>query len=300
MSVVYLDNAATTFPKPDEVYDYMIDMYKNHGINAGRGIGSSEDNIDNIIRETRKMLKDLVKAKDSYEAVFAPSATIALNQILWGIDYSNINTVYVSPFEHNAVLRTLNAIKNEKNINIRVLEFNKDTWEYDFEKIEYKFSNEKPDLIVVSHISNVFGYISPIDKIGNLAKKYNSLYLVDGSQSVGVEDIDIKLANINFLVFAGHKTLYAPFGIAGFILDKNINLKPYIYGGTGTDSANMDMPNVIPTKYEAGSLNIMSIFGLYKSLKWINKVGRESIKDKEAKLTNKLVEIVSKYTSLYT
>ncbi|MDK2584453.1 aminotransferase class V-fold PLP-dependent enzyme [Romboutsia sedimentorum] len=295
MEVVYLDNAATTFPKPKEVYDYMIDMYKNHGINAGRGIGSSEDSIENIIKDTRKMLKDLVNANDSYEAVFAPSATIALNQILWGLDYNNIKNIYVSPFEHNAVLRTLNAIKDEKQVNIKNLEFNKDKWEYDFDKIKYEFSKEKPDLIIVSHVSNVFGYISPINKIGKLSKKHNSLYLVDGAQSVAAQSIDIKESNIDFLVFAGHKTLYAPFGIAGFILNKDIKLKPYIYGGTGTESANMDMPESIPTRYEAGSLNVMSVFGLYRSLKWINDIGVENIKIREEELTEKLLNIISKY-----
>ncbi len=300
MDVVYLDNAATTFPKPKEVYDYMMDMYKSYGINAGRGIGSSEDSVDNIIKDTRKMLKDLVKANDSYEAVFAPSATIALNQILWGLDYSNIKNVYVSPFEHNAVLRTLEAIKKEKNINIRTLEFDKDEWKYDFDKITYEFSNNKPDLVIVSHISNVFGYISPIANIGKMVKEYNALYLVDGAQSVGAQDIDVRESNIDFLVFAGHKTLYAPFGIAGFILNKDINLKPYIYGGTGTESSNMDMPSIVPTKYEAGSLNIMSLFGLYRALKWINDVGIETIKAKETDLTNKLVDIISKYDYIKT
>ncbi|MDU6250008.1 MAG: aminotransferase class V-fold PLP-dependent enzyme, partial [Paeniclostridium sordellii] len=203
MGVVYLDNAATTFPKPNEVYDYMMDMYKNHGINAGRGIGSSEKSIDYIISDARNMLKDLVNAKDGYEAVFSPSATIALNQILWGLDYSNIKNVYISPFEHNAVLRTFEAIKKEKDINIKTLGFNKENWEYDFDSIEYEFSNDKPDLIVVSHVSNVFGYISPIEKIGEIAKKYNSIYIIDGSQSVGVENIDVQKYNIDFLVFAG-------------------------------------------------------------------------------------------------
>lgn len=295
MEVVYLDNAATTFPKPEEVYDYMIEMYKNHGINAGRGIGSSEYNIDSIIKDTRRMLKELVKANDSYEAVFAPSATIALNQILWGLNYSDIKNVYISPFEHNAVLRTLNAIGKEENINIKTLAFNKEKWEYDFDKIKYEFSNNKPDLIVVSHVSNVFGYISPVEKIGKLANDYESLYLVDAAQSMGVQDLNIINANIDFLVFAGHKTLYAPFGIAGFILNKNINLKPHIYGGTGTESANMEMPSNVPTKYEAGSLNIMSIFGLYKSLKWLNETTIEKIKKKESYLTEKLVNIISKY-----
>lgn len=300
MDVVYLDNAATTFPKPEEVYDYMIDMYKNYGINAGRGISSSEDNIDNIIRDTRQMIKEIVNANDSYEAVFAPSATIALNQILWGLDYSNIKNVYVSPFEHNAVLRTLEAIKKEKQINIITLDFNSNKWEYNFDKIKYRFLKDKPDLVIVSHISNVFGYISPISEIGRVVKEQGALYLVDGAQSVGAQEIDIKESNIDFLVFAGHKTLYAPFGVAGFILNKEIKLKAYIYGGTGTESANMEMPNTVPTKYEAGSMNIMSIFGLYRSLKWIKQVGIDNIKSKELKLTNKLVNIMSKYDYIQT
>ena len=300
MEVVYLDNAATTFPKPEEVYDYMINMYKNHGVNAGRGIDSSHDNIDNIIIETRRMLKDLVKANDSYEAVFAPSATIAINQVLWGLNYENISTVYISPFEHNAVLRTLEAIKIEKNIDIITLDFDSDSWEYNFSKIEYNFENKKPDLIITTHVSNVFGYISPIDKLGELAKEYGSMFVVDGAQSVGAQTIDIINSNIDFLVFAGHKTLYAPFGIAGFIMNKSISLKPFIYGGTGTESANMSMPESIPTRYEAGSMNIMAIFGLYKSLTWINKIGVEDIIKKECKMTESLVEILSKYSYIQT
>lgn len=300
MEVVYLDNAATTFPKPNEVYDYMIDMYKDYGVNAGRGIGSSEKSVDNIIRDTRQMLKEIVKANDSYEAVFAPSATIALNQILMGLDYSNIRNIYISPFEHNAVLRTLEEIKKEKQINVITLDFNKDTWEYNFDKIKYQFSNNEPDLVVVNHTSNVFGYISDISYIGKLVKKYDSLYLVDGSQSVGVQNIDVNEAKIDFLVFAGHKTLYAPFGIAGFILNKNIILKPYIFGGTGTESANMSMPDTVPTRYEAGSMNIMSIFGLYRALKWIENVGIDSIRNKENELTNKLVSIMTKYNFIQT
>ena len=295
MDAVYLDNAATTFPKPSEVYDYMMDMYKNYGINAGRGKSSSAVNIDMIIEDTRKMLKNLVNAKDSYEAVFAPSATIALNQILFGLDYSSIKNIYITKFEHNAVLRTLNEIKKREDINIHFLDFDGNEWDYDYDEIKYKFSNTKPDLVIVNHTSNVFGYTSNIEKIYEVSQEYNPKYIIDASQSLGVESIDVCKCKFDFIVFAGHKTLYAPFGIAGFIMNKSIDLKPLIYGGTGTESANLDMPNANPTKYEAGSMNILSIFGLYRALLWINKVGIESIKERKKQLTDQLVNVIEKY-----
>lgn len=295
MDVVYLDNAATTFPKPSEVYDYMMDMYKNYGINVGRGKSCSAINIDTIINDTRKMLKDLVNAKDSYEAVFAPSATIALNQILFGLDYSSIKNVYITKFEHNAVLRTLNEVKKRVDINIHFLEFENNEWDYNYDKIRYQFSNEKPDLIIINHISNVFGYTSDIEKLYEISKEYKPKYVIDASQSLGVESIDVSRCKFDFIVFAGHKTLYAPFGIAGFIMNKSIDLKPLIYGGTGTESANLDMPSVNPTKYEAGSMNILSVFGLYKALLWINEVGIENIKERKKQLTDKLVSVIEKY-----
>lgn len=295
MDVVYLDNAATTFPKPREVYDYMMDMYKNYGINAGRGKSSSTDNIDMIISDTRKMLKELVNANDSYEAVFAPSATIALNQILFGLDYGSIKNIYITKFEHNAVLRTLNEIKKRENINIHFLEFDGNEWDYDYDKIKYQFSNVNPDLIIMNHTSNVFGYTSDIEKIYEISFKYHPKYVIDASQSLGVESINISKCDFDFIVFAGHKTLYAPFGIAGFIMNKSIYLKPLIYGGTGTESANLNMPEVIPTKYEAGSMNILAIFGLYKSLLWINETGIESIRERKKQLTEQLVEVIKKY-----
>lgn len=294
---IYLDNAATTFPKPPEVYDYMMNMYKNYGFNLGRGVNYNEINLNGIATEVRQMLKKLVKANYDYEVIFQPSATIAINQVLRGLDFSNIKNVYISYFEHNAVLRTLESLKKDYSMNIRYLEFDINKWEYDYSKIKYDFENNTPDLVIVSHVSNVIGYISPIDTIGEIAKQYNdnAIYMVDGSQSVGIEDINIIKSKIDFLIYAGHKTLYAPYGIAGFIMNKFLNLEPLIYGGTGTESANLEMPNTIPTKYEAGSMNILSIFGLYQSLKWIEKIGTENIRKKEDELTYKLVKIMNKY-----
>ena len=118
MGGVYLDNAATTFPKPPEVYDYMMEMYKTSGVNFGRNKSAESGNIDQIVKDTRKMIKELAKATHEYETIFTPSSTIALNQILFGLDFSNIKNIYITKFEHNAVLRTLHEVK--KNYNKKV------------------------------------------------------------------------------------------------------------------------------------------------------------------------------------
>lgn len=295
MEGIYLDNAATTFPKPDEVYDYMVEMYKTSGINFGRNKSNSSESVDEIVVSTRRMIKELAKATHEYETIFLPSSTIALNQILFGLDYTNIKNIYITKFEHNAVLRTLHELEKNKDVKIHYLEFNSSTWSYDIEKIKYDFSKNKPDLIIMNHVSNVFGYITDINKIYEISEEYNTVYIIDASQSLGIEDIDLTRYKFDFVVFAGHKTLYAPFGIAGFIMNKNIDLKPYIFGGTGTDSANMNMPETIPTRYEAGSMNILSVFGLYKALLWNKTIGRENIRNKEIELTQKLVQVIKKY-----
>ena len=121
MGGVYLDNAATTFPKPPEVYDYMMEMYKTSGVNFGRNKSAESGNIDQIVKDTRKMIKELAKATHEYETIFTPSSTIALNQILFGLDFSNIKNIYITKFEHNAVLRTIHEIKKNKNININIV-----------------------------------------------------------------------------------------------------------------------------------------------------------------------------------
>ena len=296
MDVVYLDNAATTFPKPKEVYDYMMDMYKNHGINVGRGKSSSTVSIDMIINDTREMLKELVNAKDSYEAVFAPSATIALNQILFGLDYSSIKNIYITKFEHNAVLRTLNEIKKREDINIHFLDFDGNEWDYDYDEIKYKFSNAKPDLVIVNHTSNVFGYTSNIEKIYEVSQEYNPKYIIDASQSLGVESIDVCKCKFDFIVFAGHKTLYGPTGISGFVMNPLVKFPAVIFGGTGYESANQDMPEDLPQKYEMGTLNIAGIAGLNAALGWSAQVTIDAIREKEAENRKKLIDLLGRYS----
>jgi selenocysteine lyase/cysteine desulfurase len=162
-------------------------------------------------------------------------------------------------------------------LNIYTLAFNKNDFVYDLERIKYQFADNPPNLVVISHASNVCGVIAPIADICSLAKKKDAVTVIDMCQTMGLVDTNLGNCNIDYAVFAGHKTLYAPFGVAGFICGENAQVKPLMFGGTGTDSASRILSDTVPERYEVGSPNIMAIAGLNAALKWLRKIGIENI-----------------------
>lgn len=294
----YFDNAATTFPKPEEVYAKMDNFYRNYGVNVGRGQFKEASIANKLLEDTRKMMLDLVCANSSYDCVFTSSATEAMNIILQGIQWSKDMNVYITPFEHNAILRTLHYLKNKYEINVITLYPDKKTLEYDFDNIKNQFDKFNPNVVVMTHASNSFGNINPIEEIFQLAKIYDALTVCDMAQTMGLLDFNIVSSKADYVVFAGHKTLYGPLGIGGYITNKGLSLSPLIYGGTGLESQNLNMPEVMPTKYEAGSHNIQAVSGLYASLLWIQKIGVSNIRKKEKETTEKLLSILDNYTNI--
>ncbi|SKA60904.1 cysteine desulfurase family protein [Succinivibrio dextrinosolvens DSM 3072] len=283
-NIAYFDNAATTFPKPEIVYSFMNEFYRSNGVNIGRGSSSSGKSAYRLQKETRDLLLDLFHCPGK-QIIFEPSATIALNQVIRGLEWHEGDTVYITPFEHNAVLRPLTYLKDKYNLRVIELSVDKDTISYNLEKIKYQFQENAPKVVIATHASNVCGVIAPIERIFHLAKKYKAITIADMSQTAGLIDTNINDAQADFSIFAGHKTLYGPFGIAGFVATSEIPLKPLIYGGTGIESANPYMPEQVPIKFEAGSQNIMAISGLNASLKWIFETGIDELlkKDQENK-----------------
>ena len=263
--MIYLDNAATTFPKPEEVY-IALDKANRTAVNTGRGSYKIAREKTAIIDETRDLLLKLNNITDS-NVVFTSSATVACNAIIEGIDYSNGDNVYVSPFEHNSIIRVLEDVKKKYNLNIHVLPFNKDTWELDVKKMNNMFALNKPKVIFLSQISNVTGFILPYKEIFLAGEKYKAINVLDSSQAYGIVPIS-NVELIDYIIFAGHKSLYASFGIAGFIEKNNSNLKKFIFGGTGSDTMNPNMPDKGSHAYEAGSPNIVAIEGLNASVKY--------------------------------
>lgn len=291
--MAYFDNAATTYPKPECVYTFMDRFYRQNGGNAGRGHYSIAQSAGELILDTRKRIQELLHCP-AKQVIFTPTATIALNIIIQGIIASGVKNIYISPFEHNAVTRTLHHYEQIERISVTQLLVTKDL-KYDLEKIRYQFDAVKPDLVIVSHASNTIGLVAPIEDIFSLAKKYDAYTLVDMAQSAGVIDCNIGLNCIDFAVFAGHKTLYGPTGISGFVMEPSIKLPVVLFGGTGYESANQDMPESIPEKYEMGTLNVVGIAGLNASLKWIQEKTIETLAQREQENRGKLLEILNNY-----
>lgn len=292
--MIYLDNAATTYPKPVEVYDTMDKVNRTMAVNAGRGAYRIAREACDLIAETKELLRDLVHVDVSAAVIFAPSITIALNQIINGIAWEKIKTVYVSPYEHNAVARPLNYISKKYAITVKQLSLDEDTLEIDIDKMRYEFSKDKPEVLFCTHISNVTGYILPIDKIFKESKKYGCINILDSAQSLGLVSVDARIIDVDIIAFAGHKTLYGPFGIGGFINVTGITLSEFIVGGTGSDSLNLDMPQGKEVKFESSSKNIVAIAGLNEAVKMINiEMDFQNEKKKTEYLIDKLSSIAN-------
>lgn len=291
--MAYFDNAATTYPKPEIVYASMDQFYRLNGANAGRGRYNLAQSANALIGETRALVQELLHCP-AKQVVFTPAATIALNIIIQGLICKGAQTIYISPFEHNAVTRTLHHFEEAGTISVHQLTVSHDM-KYDLDRIRYQFESERPDLVIVSHASNVFGLIAPVTEICSLAKNFDATTVIDMAQTAGLVDCNLGLNVFDFAVFAGHKTLYGPTGISGFIMDPAIDLPPVIFGGTGFESANQNMPESLPERYEMGTMNISGIAGLNAALKWGLDQGIEAIWEKEQEHRKKLIELLQEY-----
>ena len=187
----YFDNAATTFPKPESVYQQMDSFYRGYGVNIGRGQFKEASVAYKLAEETRKLLLDLFRANSLYSCIFSPSATIAMNVILNGISWKPGMNVYITPFEHNAILRTLHHLSKEYGIKVIRLMPDKDTWEYDFEDIRSQFRQAPPAALILTHASNSFGFINPVESLFGLAKEFGAITVCDMAQTAGLININI-------------------------------------------------------------------------------------------------------------
>ena len=199
--MIYLDNAATTFPKPECIYKRIEESSRN-AFNSGRGSYKVAKEKAKIIEETRELILSLNHLINC-SVVFTPSATLSLNQIIFGIDFNKGDYVYVSPFEHNAVMRPLESIKKDKEIEIIEMPFDKETYELNTKDLENLFVVKKPKAVFCSQISNVLGLMIDYKSIFELSSKYGSINVLDASQGYGIVKIDND-AKFSYIVFAGH------------------------------------------------------------------------------------------------
>lgn len=266
--MIYFDNASTTYPKPESVYKALDYANRNLAFNAGRGLYPTASNALSAIEEAREAVASLVK-RPKEDVTFLSGATEALDLIINGLDFNDGDCVYISPFEHNAIVRPLYELQKRVNIEILTLPFSKETYLPEIDKIESMMSFKKPKAVFLSQVSNVIGLQIDYLPIFDIAKKYNAYTILDSAQALGVVNPDLR--NTDFCVFSGHKTLYSSFGVGGFISSKAGDLSVIKSGGNGSDTFNHYMPKSGHEHIEAGSENVVAIYGLVESVKWLKE-----------------------------
>ncbi|MBW9158448.1 aminotransferase class V-fold PLP-dependent enzyme [Clostridium tagluense] len=295
--MIYLDNAATSFPKPAEVYDQVLRCMENYAANPGRSSHDMAVEASAKIIDTRQELSELFNIPNMFNIVFTSNATEALNIGIKGILKPG-DHVISTVIEHNSVLRPLNYL-SEKGITFTLLPVDQNGY--------LNINNLKNEIrrntkaIIVNHTSNVLGTVQDIRAIGELAKKSGIIFMVDASQSAGVISIDVAQDNIDLLAFPGHKGLYGPQGTGGLYIREGLEMDSFKQGGTGSESFSMKQPDFLPDRFESGTLNTPGIAGLCAGIRFIKKVGIENIRKHEIMLVEYLVKELSElsYVKIY-
>ena len=296
MSLAYFDNAATSFPKPVDFYYETMKMFQEFGVNGSRGHHHLADNMLQHANVLRKNLATIFGVTPE-KIIFSASATLAANQIIQGLDFSTIKNVYISPFEHNATHRTIWAMQQKYGFALNILPFERFSW--DENKTSFLFANAKPNVVICTHASNVFGNILPVEKIFAEAKRYHAVTILDSAQTAGTIPVIATDLNADFVIWAGHKGLYGPAGIGGFVINTSYCLRPVIYGGTGIFSEDTSMPEAIPEKFEVGSMNSLNMLGLLVSTNWLLK-NSSNVMQNKSHMTQCLFETLREYSDICT
>lgn len=286
---IYLDNSSTTFPKPKQVIDCMYNYMLNVGGNAGRGNYTNTLQSNRFLYEAREIVSDFFGFSSPSNVIFTNNVTTSLNMLIKG-SIKEGDHVITSSMEHNSVLRPLISCKESLNINLDIIDADKSGF-INISDFESKIT-EDTKLVVLTQASNVTGSIQDITKIGEICREKNVFFIIDSSQGAGVLELNMSSVNANAIAFTGHKSLFGPQGIGGFIIDDKLNkyCKSILHGGTGSLSYSLNQPDFLPDKFECGTLNMPGIIGLSEGIKFINSIGLKSIYEHNNYLINYLID----------
>ncbi len=287
--MIYLDNAATSWPKPDIVHETMSRYMREIGASPGRSGHRLANEAERIRLDAREAIAELVGLSDPMRVIFTLNATEALNLVMQGLLQPGAHAI-TTGMEHNSVMRPLRALE-QRGVSISVAPCSRDGT-LDPQTIDEAI-RPQTRLIVVNHASNVCGTVLPIREIGAVARRHDIPFLVDAAQTAGCWPIDINDDNIDLLAFTGHKGLLGPTGTGGLAINDDFNidmLRPLVFGGTGSRSEHEHQPDFLPDKYESGTPNIVGLAGLVAGLRYVLDRGLERIRVHEQKLTRRLID----------
>jgi cysteine desulfurase family protein len=286
--VIYLDYAATSWPKPKEVFQAMSDFLENAGGNPGRSGHRLSISAARIVFGARETIAELFHVSDPMRVIFAHNVTYAINLALKGLLKPG-DCVVTTSMEHNSVMRPLRALE-KVGIQLTVVHCGEDG-RLDLEAMQ-KAVTPGTRMVVMTHASNIVGTIMPVKEVAKIAHQAGSLFLVDAAQTAGVIPIDQSALGIDLLAFTGHKGLYGPTGTGGLVIGDQVDiteLQPLVRGGTGSKSEFEEQPDMLPDKYESGTPNGVGIAGLAAGIRWVLSHGIESIGAHEAGLRDALI-----------
>jgi len=286
-NVIYLDHAATSWPKPPEVTDAVVNAMLNDAANPGRGSHAMAVRASRIMFNARKSLAKLFHVANPNDIAFASNTTVALNMAIKGWLKPGDHVISTA-VEHNSVRRPLHHLEQMIGIETTYIELDQQG-NVNVKSIEQAIRNHT-SLIVVNHSSNLLGTILPVAEIGEIARKHGVKLLVDAAQSAGILPVDVRSMGIHMLAFPGHKGLLGPQGTGGLYIDPELELTPLMHGGTGSQSETPEQPMVRPDRYEAGTQNTPGLAGLHAGVNYVLKETVDSIYEKEWALTQRMME----------
>ncbi len=282
---IYLDNSATSFPKPEEVYKFMDHFYRNNGVSPGRSGFDAAIEAEEVVMNTRKMLTKLFNGDNPDHLTFSYNASDSLNMIINGLSEKGDHVV-TTMLEHNSVLRPLHHLMLDGIIEVDHIPF--DEHGYVNPNDIKKAIKKNTKMVIVNHSSNIIGTVQDATAIGKICREAGVIFVLDASQSAGIIPIDMKAMNIDVLAFTGHKCLMGPTGIGGSYVNENVPIKGTRYGGTGVRSAQETHLEEFPYRMECGTLNLVGVAGLNAGVKWVIEQGIDKLHSHEIRLWDKL------------
>ena len=287
--LIYLDNAATSFPKPEAVIEAMTAFMRKVGGNPGRSGHRLSIEAGRVVFEAREKIAALFEVSDSSRVIFGQNATEAINLGLKGILRKGDHVITTS-MEHNSVMRPLRALERE-GVELTVVPCSREGFLNPAEIRKVLKSNSR--MVVLNHASNVVGTLLPLAPVGEICRNHGILFMVDAAQTAGVIPIDMERERIDLLAFTGHKALFGPQGTGGLVLGLRIderNMEPLKRGGTGSRSELEEQPDFLPDLCESGTPNAVGLAGLLAGLEFVSGIGLERIRKHERNLTSRLVQ----------